>query len=53
MAWHDQRMYRELLAEEIEAEHADNEADTTRFNAAGDLSASGFTVTRVPPPGQR
>ena len=48
MAWHDQRMYAELLAEEIQGEADARGESHTRVDAAGDLSGSPFHVTRVP-----
>lgn len=49
MPWHHQRMYIELLIEEIEQEQKQSEgqSNTQRVNAAGDLSGSPFNVTRV------
>lgn len=51
LPWHYQRMYLDLLNEEIEAEVEQQEKEsgvhTERVSAAGDLSGSPFKVTRV------
>lgn len=47
MSWDRQRMYRELLAEEIENEAAESGEDTSRVDAAGDIGALGFNVVKV------
>lgn len=51
LPWHYQRMYLDLLNEEIEAEVEQQEQQsgvhTERVSASGDLSGSPFKVTRV------
>jgi len=47
LPWHDQRMYLELLIEEIDNEDEGGVSSGETVNAAGDLGASGFNVVQV------
>lgn len=51
LPWHYQRMYVELLAEEVEAEQAQSEGESPgrrrKVSALGDLSDTPFRVTQV------
>lgn len=47
LPWHDQRMYRELLAEELELEAQQDGEQTSRVSAGGDLGSMGFNVQQA------
>lgn len=49
LPWHDQRMYSELLAEELAGESEARGEHTERVDAAsGDLAVFGFNIQQVP-----
>lgn len=47
LPWHDQRMYAELLAEELTAEAEERGERMESTDAAGDLTGSPFRVQQV------